>query len=179
MTITVISHVMSIITYEFYYSTKIDDSFSKELKMLEDSKKMEEWVEIIHVAPIQLAELQNSKVKSPKNNKKIIFKAFSDERDALLCLSESWRCFWLIFNNEEYFSMETKRQFFYSQVASGAELLPSLVSRIESGEDASSLQHVAALISSSCIATAKKCLVGFENAKVFDSVTFFRLVFNF
>jgi uncharacterized membrane protein len=61
---------MSIITYEFYYSTKIDDSFSKELKMLEDSKKMEEWVEIIHVAPIQLAELQNSKVKSPKIKKK-------------------------------------------------------------------------------------------------------------
>jgi len=55
---------MSIITYEFYYSTKIDDSFSKELKMLEDSKKMEEWVEIIQIAPIQLAELQNSKVRS-------------------------------------------------------------------------------------------------------------------
>ncbi|CBY31115.1 unnamed protein product [Oikopleura dioica] len=155
VTITVISHVMSIITYEFYYSTKIDDSFSKELKMLEDSKKMEEWVEIIQIAPIQLAELQNSK-------------AFNDERDALLCLSESWRCFWLIFNNEEYFSNATKRQFFYSQIASGAELLPSLVSRIESGEDASSLQHVAALISSSCICTAKKCLVGFVNAKNID-----------
>jgi hypothetical protein len=70
VTITVISHVMSIITYEFYYSTEIGDSFSKELEMPEDSKKMEEWVEIIHVAPIKLAELQNSKVKAPKNNKK-------------------------------------------------------------------------------------------------------------
>ena len=63
-TITVLSHVLSIIAYEFYYSTKIDDAFSKELKMLADSKKMEDWVEVIEDAPIQLAELQNSKVKN-------------------------------------------------------------------------------------------------------------------
>ena len=152
ITVMVIAHALAIISHEYYYSTKLHQSYEKSLKLLIDEKKLTKWSNLTSQAVIRLVEL------NPSN-------AFVDDREALISLIESWRCLWCVFSSDKtHLTTESKIDFMTNGIKSGQAVLQTLVRKIDQEDECADLLNVALLLSSASVSTAVHLVPSIEPA---------------
>ena len=102
----VLAHALAITSHEFYYSAEIHASFKRSLQLLIDEKKLSKLSQLVTKGVEKLIALNPSE-------------AFNDDREALISLTESWRCFWCVFNSDsKYVTLNQKIEFLINGVKS-------------------------------------------------------------
>ena len=105
------AHALAIISHEFYYSAEIHPSFERSLQLLIDEKKLSKLSQLVNKGVEKLLDLNPSE-------------AFNDDKEALISLIESWRCFWCVFNSDaKYVKLNQKIEFLIDGVKSSLSVL--------------------------------------------------------
>ena len=136
------AHALAIISHEFYYSAEIHPSFERSLQLLIDEKKLSKLSQLVNKGVEKLLDLNPSE-------------AFNDDKEALISLIESWRCFWCVFNSDaKYVKLNQKIEFLIDGVKSSLSVLQNVLSNIN--DDPTELVNVAMILASASISQGFK-----------------------
>ena len=136
------AHALAIISHEFYYSAEIHPSFERSLQLLIDEKKLSKLSQLVKKGVEKLLDLNPSE-------------AFNDDKEALISLIESWRCFWCVFNSDaKYVKLNQKIEFLIDGVKSSLSVLQNVLSNIN--DDPTELVNVAMILASASISQGFK-----------------------
>ena len=149
----VLAHALAIISHEFYYSAEIHPSFKRSLQLLIDEKKLSKLSQLVNKGVEKLLDLNPSE-------------AFNDDKEALISLIESWRCFWCVFNSDsKYVKLNQKIEFLIDGVKSSLSVLQNVLSNIN--DDPTELVNVAMILASASISQGFKSKVNYFDENFF------------